>query len=216
MGNHPGDPRSDANGEIPFNPLEYPYNPHTPPALPPQAGNVNDYVPFLGQNNHGVRNIRDPKDGYAVSDDKPFSSDQAAQEHAVDNTTFRDLIPVKPVPVTIVDRPDLLRRIKTRTNTTRIKVGATPVLIAPFDPFRTRLLINVVQFENVIAYLTTDPDGIDATGFPVSPYSAQVDTVTTSAVYGFTRSLDTPPTEERGTIFGVWMETPQTNGDPLL
>lgn len=216
MGNHPGDPRSDANGEIPFNPLEYPYNPHTPPAPPPQAGNVNDYVPFLGQNNHGVRNIRDPHDGYAVSDDKPFSSDQAAQDHAVDNTTFRDLIPVKPVPVTIVDRPDLLRRINTRTTSRRVMTGGVPVLIAPFDPFRTRLVINVMAFDNVLTYLTTDRDGIEPNSFPVSPYTGQLETTATSAVYGFTRVVGEAPAQEQGTIFAAWMETPQTNGDPLL
>lgn len=216
MGNHPGDPRSNVNGEIPFDPLEYPYNPHQPPAEPPQAGNVNDYIPFLGQNNHGVRNVRDPHTGFEVSDDKPFSSDQAAQEHAVDDTSFRDLIPVKPVPVTIVDRPDLLRRIHARTSSTRVKVGGTPVLIAPADPLRTRLVINVVQFENVIAYLTTDRDGIEPTAFPTSPYSAQMETTTTDAVYGFTRALGDPPTQEQGTIYAVWMETPQSNGDPLL
>lgn len=216
MGNHPGDPRSNANGEIPFDPLEYPYNPHQPPALPPQAGNVNDYQPFLGQNNHGVRNVRDPHDGYAVSDDKPYSSDQAAQEHAVDDTSFRDLIPVKPVPVTIVDRPDLLRRIHARTSSTRIKVGGTPVLIAPADPLRTRLVINVLAFDNVMTYLTTDRDGIEPTAFPVSPYSGQFETTSTSAVYGFTRIVSDPLTDEHGTVFAAWMETPQSNGDPLL
>ncbi len=216
MGNHPGDPRSNANGEIPFDPLEYPYSPHTPAALPPQAGNVNDYQPFLGQNNHGVRNVRDPHDGYAVSDDKPYSSDQAAQEHAVDDTSFRDLIPIKPVPVTIVDRPDLLRRIHARTSSIRIKAGGTPVLIAPADPLRTRLVINVLAFDNVMTYLTTDRDGIEPTAFPVSPYSGQFETTSTSAVYGFSRIVSDPLTDEHGTVFAAWMETPQSNGDPLL
>lgn len=217
MGNHPGDPRSNVNGEIPFDPLEYPYSPHNPPALPPQAGNVNDYIPFLGQNNHGVRNARDPHTGFEVSDDKPYASDQAAQDHAQDQTvTPRDLIPVKPVPVTIVDRPDLLRRINTRTSSVRVKVGGVPVLIAPADPFRTRLVINVLAFDNVMTYLTTDRDGIEPNSFPVSPYTGQLETTSTGAVYGFTRVVGDPPTEEHGTVFAAWMETPQSNGDPLL
>src|SRR5690606_32190294 len=137
MTNHPGDPRSNVLGEQPFDHGGWPQHTVTPTVAPPPPGNARNYVPYRGAEQHGVPNQRDPR----ADIEKPFASEQDALDRANDPTiTPRDLVPVKPVPVTIVHRPDLLHRRRVHTATYLVRAGS-PMLIAPADPLRTRLVI---------------------------------------------------------------------------
>lgn len=223
MARHPGDPRADANGDIPFDHDEYPRHVYTPPALPPQNGNVTDYVPFLGQNNHGIQNPRNPEHGYESAEVLPMYSDQVARDLYDDtDVTPRDLNPVKPIAVTVVDRPDLLRRIKVATNTYTITMPESgvlvPVLIAPADPLRRRLVISAYT-QGYMPMVTTSRDGMPPTSFMLSPYAPVLETTTTDEVW---MVLLLPPgssPQQPGAFAAyasVWMESVQSNGDPLL
>lgn len=223
MTNHPGDPRANANGEIPFDPNENPGPHFRPPALPPQAGNADDFVPYRGQVNHGVANTRSALEhGYSNSGDLPYLSDEIAQQSYTDQTqTPRDLVPVKPVPVTVIERPDLLRRIKVVTNTFVVTNPATglpaPILVAPADPLRRRLCINGFSSDYLLM-LSTTPDALTSTAYMLSPYQPSLETTTTDAVWltFMPQPGGTPTPDKIGAYVSAWMEAPQSNGDPLL
>jgi len=213
MTNHPGDPRSNVLGEQPFDHGGWPQHTVTPTVAPPPPGNARNYVPYRGAEQHGVPNQRDPR----ADIEKPFASEQDALDRANDPTiTPRDLVPVKPVPVTIVHRPDLLHRRRVHTATYLVRAGS-PMLIAPADPLRTRLVITSAAAgdDDVRVYLAPSPDAIESVSF-LLPIGDGLTTDVTDAIYAVPVLASGDLAAQDGTRIGVWIETTQSDGDPLL
>ncbi|MGY5106664.1 hypothetical protein, partial [Streptomyces sp. 900105245] len=125
----------------------------------------------------------------------------------------RDLVPVKPVPVTIVHTPDLLKRRQVHMATYTVKPG-TPVLLAPADPFRERLVLSTAPVgasADVRLYLTGDAYSLEHSAF-LLPSAGALETEVTDAIYAMAVGAG----NAEGARIGVWMETVQSNGDPLL
>lgn len=211
MSNHPGDPRADVLGEIPFDHDGWPRHTYTPPPPPPPAGNVNNYIPFRGHEQHGVPNQRDPR----ADIEAPLAGEGEALRKSITPPTPRDLLPSKPIPVQLVDRPDLLFRRDIHTATYLVKSTA-PTQLAPFDPFRKRLIITTAPAgsDTVRLYLASSPDMIESVGF-LCPPGFTLDTTATDPVW-MIAVLTGDPGTQAGTRCGVWIETVQSNGDPLL
>lgn len=134
MPRHPGDPRSDAVGNIPFDPNEYPNRIVEPTPPPPNVGT--DYIPYRGQEFHGLSPTTIPEDF------SPLAGEQAAHNSAVSGQGVSAPLPTNPVPVSIVENPDLTREIVDRYQSYQVSamVGQT-IPIAPYNQLREKLIL---------------------------------------------------------------------------
>lgn len=137
MSRHPGDPKSDATGEQPFDMTEGIHH-YIPPAPPPPEPNALGYVPWRGAQQHGVAMTAPPE---IV---RPFgSADDALDAYTDPTVTPRDLVPPIPVAVTVVDNPSLLSRRQVRCSSFTVAVGTTFTQIAFPEVLRRRLIVRV-------------------------------------------------------------------------
>lgn len=140
--------------------------------------NTITHVPYRGNEQHGVE-FNTP-----AGDFQPYASEQAAQEKAIDDTTPRDLVPVKPIPVRIVQGPNQLEIRKTRYQNVplpydpAIAANVSIVQVAQYDPQRTRLVIRAYAVPGATAatvVLTNDPNiNIDRTSLSMPPSGGTV------------------------------------------
>lgn len=109
MTKHPGDPRADVFGEIPFDPTEYPGRYFEPPKPPPVTPNRLGGVPYRGAEQHGVE-FQEP-----YTDFKPYAGEAKAHKDYIDpNITPRDVPDIDPIKVEIVSNPTLIEPRKLR------------------------------------------------------------------------------------------------------
>lgn len=140
MTKHPGDPRADALGELPFDPHEYPAVYYSPPANPPKTPNVLGGVPYRGAEQHGVA-YQEPYKDYL-----PYAGEERAHKDYIDRTiTPRDIQEIDPIKVEIVSNPTLIEPRKLRCSSYSLPVvsATTPswVQIVQAERFRKRCVV---------------------------------------------------------------------------
>lgn len=99
--------------------------------------NTITHVPYRGNEQHGVE-FNTP-----AQDFTPYWSEQAAEDKYMSpEVTPRDVVPMKPVPVQIVNDPDLLnnRRIQFNSYTIPVNSGVY-IQVASADRMRSRLIV---------------------------------------------------------------------------
>lgn len=139
MTKHPGDPRSDVFGEQQFDPNEYPGGYFTPPTDPPKVPNRDGYIPWRGQEQHGVDFQEAPQTHM------PFAGADNAHRAYIDDVTPRDISTIDPVKVEIVANPSLIepRHIKFSSYNFPVVSATTPswMSIVQAERFRKRCVI---------------------------------------------------------------------------
>lgn len=160
MPNHPGDPRSDALGEIPFDPNEYPGPPPVPPKLPPPPPNAGGYTPYRGAEQHGVQFQYAPNDSYALA-----GEDQAVERYTDADQRILDINPVPPIRVAIVEQPNLILPRRLTTQSYSLTPATSYTQVAAQMQLRKSVKVYVVDSAggSVSAYLSTSPDAIPGT-----------------------------------------------------
>ncbi|ARK07711.1 hypothetical protein Toil_gp28 [Rhodococcus phage Toil] len=209
MPRHHGDPRSDALGEQPYDEREALGTGFSTPAQPPVQGNAGNFIPYRGQALHGVQLTRDSDDGYL-----PYAREQQAQDEYTDPTvTPRDIVPVPPVNVKIVDSVDLLYKRKARAASFEISDTLGFVNVAQANRTRKRIVINVTNATAgpLSAYLGTSDDAQTFTAarflVPANATLEILDSETTENLWVDTTGVMT---------VSVWQEYTESNGDKLL
>lgn len=161
MANQAGDPRSNATGEIPFDPNEYPGPPPVPPPPPPPPPNVKGWAPYRGQEQHGVRFQLTPEQA------NPLAGEDEAISHYTDDTQrLQDINPPPPLRVTVVESPNLTLPLEVSFGSYRLAPSTTAfTMIVPGAQLRKRVKLSVVDSGggSVSAYVSNSPDAIPAT-----------------------------------------------------
>jgi hypothetical protein len=140
MTKHPGDPRADALGELPFDPNEYPGVYYTPPQDPPKTPNVLGGVPYRGAEQHGVA-FQEPYEDFL-----PYAGEEKAHKDYIDpNITPRDVADIDPIKVEIVSNPTLIepRKLRCLSFSFPVVSATTPTFMQIVQPerFRKRCVI---------------------------------------------------------------------------
>lgn len=150
MTNHPADPRSNALGELPFDPNEYPNQPFTPTQEPPAVGTA--YIPYRGQEYHGTAPNVTPWDYNA------FTAEQAVEdERATGGPPLREPVEPRPVPVSIVDSFDLSsERIDRFTSFQLSSMVGQTIPIAPYDQQRELVSLIISNLADTAELLISD------------------------------------------------------------
>ena len=116
-------------------------NPHASDTLPtPPVTNEKGYISYRGSEQHGVRFLPDSEGPTRTN--KYAAEQQAFETYTNPNITPRDIVPVRPLAVEIVDTPNLLHRRVARGTTYGFASTDTDWhQILQADPFRKRVII---------------------------------------------------------------------------
>lgn len=166
MTNHPGDPRSDALGKIPFDPNEYPNQHFVPTAVPPNVGV--DYIPHRGQSFHGVGPSTVPQE---FSD---LSLEQAAHDQAAaGGPEIKDPQALNPVPVTIIESPNLTQEVLDRFSSYRVSQSVDQVIqLINYNQQRNKVTVKVSTVTAICQLLISSdayPTVLNSMVFYVTP-----------------------------------------------
>ena len=120
--------------------------------------NVKGFTPYRGGEQHGVRFTHDTKS--PTPQISHYQAEQQAFENVVDpRITPRNISPVPPIRVQIVDTPQLLRRVCGDFRTVLVTPASGIVKLVGYDWNRTRLIISIfANNTTVIGWLKSKDD----------------------------------------------------------
>lgn len=179
--------------------------------------NVLGFVPYRGGEQHGVRFTHDRKT--STPEISHYQAEQEAFNNVVDPTiTPRDLSPVPPIRVQVVNNPDLLKKTKARIRMVPINNTQGLVNLVGQDWNRTRLIITVyASVTSAIGWLKTKNDGnvtFDALRITANNTNS-ITLLDTTATTDFYFGVDPSQGPTDLIYVGVYTEYPTYDGESL-
>lgn len=181
--------------------------------------NVKGFFPYRGSEQHGVRYNHDTKT--PVPPQAHYAAEQLAFENYVDPTiTPRDLSPVPPIRVKIVDTPNLLNQRRADIRTVPVNAASGLMRLVGQDWNRVRLLITA--YSNVascIGYLKTKNDSnksFDALKIIATNTGAPLVVLDTVATSEFWFAVDDVQAATDTITIGLYWERPVYDGENLI
>lgn len=180
----------------------------------PPVTNVRGYIPYRGSEQHGVR-FTEESEGRTKRNG--YEAEQKAYENYVDPTvTPRDIVPVQPIAVKVVEQLDLLKNKIARVNRYALDVNSGWVCIASAVQSRTRLQVRVSRRTGGYTVMQLSPSAqpSELQSYECNSGSNEVliDTEMTGPLWA--RIIGTDATEPH--YISVWSEYGVHNGEKLL